>query len=329
MATVVGVFAGITGASLVLGWIWPYAGEGDTWATSRIRSTLSSRQLEEHVREETADRIVSVYSRMSNVYGMQKLEQDNRLGEAIIVSTDGWVVMQNPGLATTPLNWLVLNADDKIFTISEFVLDARTDLLYFKLKNNSAADFQFKVANFDQTGLASGDEVYVYQERNWHYGFVKFSNFIWQGESHLDSAPLFSYGLNADFAPGAIVVNPQGRVVGIINKSFDLLPAKNVVRVLPGILSQSKVKYSSLGAEGWFSVESPVFLDGESQTGFVVAKVLSSQSKLRVGDIMVLVNGTPVAPVDFYSQLDGIGEVSLQILRNGKILEISTPVLTL
>ena len=69
------LLAGLSGASIMLGWIWPKFAEGDTWITSYTRPGLSRAQLEDRVREELSSRILGVYRGMGSINGANYLNK--------------------------------------------------------------------------------------------------------------------------------------------------------------------------------------------------------------------------------------------------------------
>jgi len=92
-----GLLAGLSGASILLGWIWPGYGGTDVWTvTEQNRSALSKVQLEEKIAKEIQERIFSVYARATAFNSDSYLKKSDKLGEGVAISSDGWLAMYLP-----------------------------------------------------------------------------------------------------------------------------------------------------------------------------------------------------------------------------------------
>jgi len=320
------VFAGLTGALIVLGWIWPYAGEGDTWVLSQTRSSISQKELEGIVKQEMASRIVSVYKKSSFLYGTEYFEPQNKLSDAVMIGSDGWLVMHYNQSLPNFMNWKVVLEDGLVYELEKAVKDDYSDLLYIRLGALEEKEKQFKVVSFADKDINSGDEVYVFQNGNWNVSHVKFSVLPDKVDSHLDTAPVLSYLLVDKFDSGSVVINKQGRIVGIIDDSFNLLPYKTITRVMPFVLSDSKIEYVSLEIKGWFSEEMPIKTDEGLVPAFMITKVLDTESKLRAGDIIIEIDGQKTNLGTYYQTISSREKLLVKVLRRGKIVELEVVV---
>ena len=325
LISVLGIFAGFAGASVVLGWIWPYAGEGETWAISRNRSTLSMQKIEERVMDETSKRTVKIYKDKT----ANRLDPTDLLANAVVVSSDGWVVFYLNENVNNFKSWQVLDSEGKIWNIDKTVRDVRSDLIYAHLKNANSSDRQFKVVGFDNDLIKSGEEVYVLENGNWYYSFVNYPVYSTSGESHLDGAVAVEYSLNNKFNKGEIVITPQGKVAGFITKNGNLLPYFAITRILPNILSEQVVAYASLGAEGYLTFESPFITDSGAIDGFFVSKIVSTKSSLKRGDLITEINGEKINQENFGNQFIGIDKASLKVYRNGDFINITSSIINI
>lgn len=326
LVAILGLTAGIAGASVVLGWIWPYAGEGETWAMTQTRSSLSIHQLENRVIEETSKRTLDVYSQKTNINGFDRLDKEDFLGTAIAVSSDGWAVLYAPDNYSDYKNWRVLDSEGNLSTVDEALKDTRANILYFHLNNSAYKGNQLKVVSFENTEIRPGQEIYVLENNNWNYSFVKFPVFA-STKAQLDAAPVVSYSVNNIFAAGAVAVTAQGKVLGLIDDNGNLLPYTAVTRILPSVLSEQKIIYHSLGVEGYFTTTAPIILDNKSLHGFVVSKSLRANSQLRKGDLITEVNSEEVYQNDFWMQIYGNEKVSVKVLRQSKEVDVEIPVI--
>ncbi len=326
-AAMFGLVAGGSGAAMMLGWIWPSVGEGDTWATARYRISLSRGQLEERVRDEMRSRIVGVYQEASSLGGVSYLKSSAKLGDALVASSDGWLVMYLARVEGNYKNWRALTADGAVYKIAQIIADPYSRLLYLKLAipEQSAAGNgaeQFKVISFaDKIDLL--DDVFAYQDSNWHRSFVEYRRPLQSGTAHLDSAPVFAYALSGPARTGAVVVNNQGRVVGLMIDEQTLLPSSAITHILPAVLSKLAVTYPSLGIEGWFDDEQPIIVRGGRKTGFLVNRVLK-KSPLKRGDFILEINGQVMDWDGLWYNINN-KTVHLKVWRNNQLLELETP----
>jgi len=325
-SVILAVFAGLTGAMIVLGWIWPYAGEGDTWVLSQTRSSISQKELEGIVKQEMASRIVSVYKKSSFLYGTEYFEPQNKISPAVLIGSDGWLVMYYDQSLPNFMNWKVVLEDGLVYEIEKAVKDDYSDLLYVRLSALAEKEKQFKVVSFSDKDINSGDEVYVFQNGNWNISNVKFSVLPKKVDSHLDTSPVLKYLLTDKFDSGSVVINKQGRIVGIIDNGFNLLPYKTITRVMPFVLSESKIEYPSLEIKGFFSEEMPIKTDDGLVSAFMITKVLDAQSLLRAGDVITEIDGQKISLNTYYQTISSRENLLVKVLRRGKIIELEVEV---
>lgn len=309
--------AGMSGASMMLGWIWPRFAEGDTWITSYTSPGLSRAQLENRIREEVSSRIVSVHRGLSNLSGASYLNK--KIGDGIMLSSDGWLAMYQPNYDNNFKNLYVVTGDGRVLQPEKALLDKYSGILYIKIK-----DGQFKVSGFNDENSAL-DDIFIFHNSYWYHGSVLYPSLSYQ-IPHLDSAPVLSYSLNGSFSVGEIAINNQGRVVGFVTEKNLLLPSFYLTRILPKVLSQQPLSYPSLGIDGWFGDEQTIISKKEKVQGFMVTNVWSVSSVLRRGDVLLEVNGRIVTPDNLWYNINNNPAVNVKILRANKILELEARV---
>lgn len=327
-AALFGLVAGVSGASMVLGWIWPGYGGGDIWSVSVNRSAFSRGQLEERTRLEMSERIVAVYGVASGNGGASYFNPKDKLADAVMVSSDGWLAMYFSMVRSDYKNWRALLPDGSVYGLSKVLPDRYSGLVYLKLAPSATAagGRQFKVASFAEK-ITPLDEIFAYQDQNWRYGWVQYPVWSTTGRAHLDSVSDLSYALNGPFSPGAVVIGAGGRVAGFVNSEGALLPNFYLTRILPGVLSRQVISYPSLGVEGWNSSEQAVVIGNEKISGFVVSRVWSSAGKLLRGDVILEINGYVATADNLWYNLSN-RSVHLKVWRNGKVMEFESKVIT-
>lgn len=327
LVVVFGLIAGMSGASMMLGWIWPRFAEGDTWITSYTSPGLTRAQLENRIQEEISSRIVNVYRGSSSLNGTSYLNK--KIGDGIILSSDGWLAMYQPNYDGNYKNLYVTTKDGQILQPEKAQWDKYSGVLYIKIK-----DQQFKVVGFNDAN-SSLDDIFVFQNSHWYHGSALYLSLDYK-IPHLDSAPILSYSLSGSFSAGEVVINNQGRVVGFITEKNLLLPSFYITRILPKVLSRQALSYPSLGVDGWFSEEQVIVFEKpkfgtdpangsgirEKIQGFMISNVWSSANPLRRGDVLAEINGRVVTADNLWYIISGDQALNAKILRAGKTLEL-------
>ena len=150
------VIAGMSGASMMLGWIWPRFADGDTWITSYSRPGLTRIQLENRIQEEISSRIVNVYKGSAVIGGVNTLNK--KIGDGIMLSSDGWFAMYQPNFDGNYKSLAVLTSNGQAQQPESAQLDKYSGILYVKIK-----DQQFKVAGFPDEN-SSLDDIFIFQD---------------------------------------------------------------------------------------------------------------------------------------------------------------------
>lgn len=325
------LIAGMSGASMMLGWIWPRFADGDTWITSYANPGLSRAQLEDRVRAEVSSRIVTVHKGLAGLNGANYLNK--KIGDGIMLSSDGWLAMYQPNYDGSYKNIYVVTADGQVWQPEKALLDKYSGILYLKIKDN-----QFKVAGFIDENSAL-DDVFVFYNSYWYHGSALYPSLNYK-IPHLDSAPVLSYSLNGSFNVGEIAINNQGRVVGFITEKNLLLPSYYLTRILPKVLSQQALSYPSLGADGWFNEEQTIVSEkakphtdsadessiGEKVQGFLVTNVWAIASPLHRGDVLLEINGRVVTVDNLWYIISGSQTLNVKVLRAGKMVDLTVKI---
>lgn len=320
VAVLFGLIAGASGASMILGWVWPGIGGGDTWIMSQGVNNLSRDFLEDRVRSEIEDRFGSVYRDLSSVGGINYLNVDKKIGEAAFISSDGWLALYYPNYDGNYKNWRVLLKNGSSFSVSKAIRDTNSNLVYLKI-SHSEPGAQFKVINFvDNVKLQ--EDVFVFNAGSWRHAVVVNKVNRSFHLPHLDSAPSMAVELSENFNAGDLVVDSQGKVVGLVTAGRYVLPSYYVAGMLPAILSAQKISYLTLGAYGWFSQEQPVLIKNEQLTGFVVTRVFAGDNSLKAGDIILEINGQLVTGDNLWYNIISNKSVKLKVLRKDKTIEM-------
>lgn len=325
VAVAFGLLAGLTGAAMMLGWIWPNWAEGDVWVTSRSVIVANRGKLEEMVRLDMKEKVATVYSGKNNWRQASYLNPKDVLGDAAIVSSDGWAVMYYPEYVGSYRNWQVV-INDKVLSISNAVFDRVSGLLFVKLgtvSTSTAHATPYKVSSFD-TSVSVGDGVFVYNASLWQAAEI-VSNISEAAKwPHLDTAPVNMWAVGQEHSAGKLVINNDGKVVGITTGRDLILPIEYASRVLPQVLGGQKIAYPSLGVNGWFDSERPIVANGTAMRGFAISDVWGKSPLLRAGDILLEINGKAIVEnTNLWYDITGATTLNLKVWRSGKIIDLT------
>ncbi len=319
LAVIFGLFAGFTGAAIMLGWIWPNLGGGENLIGVSDSAISAHDTLLDNVRSESEDRLGLVYRDVSASAGLNFLSADKKIGEAVFISSDGWMALYYPNFDGSYKNWKVLLKNGAYLGVQKVLYDHYTNLVYLKVSALSVGA-QFKVANFNDQ-IKSGQDLFVHTSVNWRHTF--FNDYSAQAfvYPHLDTAPSAVLKLNDNFEIGSWVIDGSGKFVGVVISGNNVLPNNYLTTILPTVLSNQKIIYRTLGVNGWFSLEQPIVVGSERLNGFAVAKIFTAK-ELRVGDIIIQINGQLVSPDNLWYNIINNQSVKLQVWRKGKLIEL-------
>lgn len=327
IAALFGLFAGICGGAMAVGWIWPMYGGGDTWVVSQNRAGSSQSVLEGVVYKESLEKIFTIYKNTSRVGGLSYFSADDIIGEAVTVSSDGWLAAHLPGQepAFSAAKWRALGSDGAVYAAEKFLWDSYARTAYIKItplgeESGRSTVTQFRVAGFEEN-LTPLSEVYVHEGSEWRFARLGNEKSLSAG-ARLDSSPSFGYALEGDFTPGSAVINGRGRMVGFVSEDGMLLPSFAVTRIMPSVLNRQTIEYPSFGVTGWLSDEQPAVIEDEKVSGFVVSDVWNVKSKLKKGDVIMEINGQMVLDESLWYNISA-PEATLTVSRAGKVFDLS------
>jgi hypothetical protein len=324
--TLLGLWAGGTGAFIVLGWLWPTTGEADTWAISYSHTRTIQSQLEDTIHEELRNQLVTVYSASSSWENHTTyLSSKDKLGNAMILSTDGWLGIYAPLVKPEGIkSWKIVTNSGNVLSIENFLKDPVTSMVYVKVSPPTSTIWH--PVEF-VTDAKINDEVFILTLGEfWKSAFIDQKRYSSFSEGHSDTILPVQFELSQTVPLGSIVVSKQGRVVGVGRGEYGVLLSTVIAEQLPSLLTQRSLFYPSLGIEGWFSEEQSLVLQNRITPGFLVTKTLVKDSLLHKGDIILKLNGEIVEPEKMWYTIRSSKEVNLQLLREEKIINIKAPI---
>ncbi len=318
VATIFGLLSGVSGAAVLLGWIWPLTAGGDNFFLSRFSSVVPREQLQNRAQTKIADEIFAIYQKTTPIGKARYFSESDKVGDAVMGVTSGWAVLSVMNYSGITKEWMAVAENGSLYNVNHALYDKRTGLLYLNISRPSVIDQQFKVANFN-ADIKQNDEVFVYEDGQWHSTLVLGSSRGFS-EGHLDSVSLPTFNLADHFRSGSVVVDADGNVVGFVNDRSAVLALRNEDYFLNGIENKKQLVYRSLGVEGWYTDEKLLVINEEKLTGFIVNKVLANRQYFQKGDVILSVNGRDANRDNIWgSVLDA--KVRVTVWRAGKTIE--------
>ena len=335
-ALAAGLFSGFIGAAIMLGWIWPaglvFINQGGVLPSL---NRLGLNQLTPEVIAAINQERLTIYRQLEGDGAVHWLNPADEIGQAVLLTSDGWAVLYAKDFkASAARGWQFLGSSGQLFMLAQSVIDSRAGLSYVKIIRVSGAT----TTPFD---LLAGrpitfapprpgpSQVYVLVKGVWQSAVLRSERSGLGKVPHLDNEPAVGYVLDSNFPAGAPVVDGAGRLVGFVREGNVVLPGVTIDHLFPQVLSRGKVAYPSLGVEGWFDDEQPIIINGKRQSGFAVSKIVGRNNLLRRGDIITMLNGEAVRPEMWWDKLQNAPSVNVSVLRAGKVIEFTVPVVEL
>lgn len=323
-----GFISGVCGAAVLLSWIWPYL-VGQNLDLGQSNNNFRRLTLDSRAAHDANDRLATIFRRADIIGSTAVLNNLNRLGYGLVVSSDGWLAAGNNSWPSNFNSWQVLFADGSIKPVVKLIYDQQANLAYLKVGDRAGkpndAGTPLKAATFYDQNTPLED-VFIWQEGNWRHAAVLEQSYNKASSAHLDSAPTKKYLVEGMFSVGLPVVDIQGRFAGFMTSANEFAPAENITRFLPAVLSRGVIEYPSLGVDGWYNEETPILINGSRQSGFIVTRVWLN-SVLKRGDVINEVNGQAVSASNWWYAINGNQQVNLKVTRGGKTLDLTSKVI--
>lgn len=325
VATFFGLAAGTTGAAVLLGWIWPGFGSEDVYLSAEHPNISSRQSVQNQAENRISEKVFALYQKSTVQNGVRVLSPADHIADGVVGVTSGWLIAYVPNYDGRFQNWAIVGPTGALYRASNVLDDKRSGVVYVKIirfdsTDSSAQAEQFKVATFGDTPQKF-DDVFVYQGGEWLSTFSVGSTENTNGASQLDSVPVANSGLAASFKNGSLVIDASGDLIGFVVDDNALLPISPLTSIFNAIENRTSVTYQTLGVEGWFSDNHPLFVNGEQVVGFLVNKTDVAKTLLRKGDVILEINGRPMTEENLWYTI-GDKTVRLKVLRAGKEMEI-------
>lgn len=279
---------------------WPVIGQynvSELFQSQKETVFLSSAEQEKSVVEEAPqviEQTLSLYDTLPRTDVTATL-----LGNAVALTTDGWIVAPAGSFTKDPKDTIVLMEDGTAATVLESQTDEGTGLIYAKIDANDLSPVEFT----DGTELRTGQWVSVVQKSVDGYGVyerrvasnptsvVRTTNAI-STTYELDT-------FSEQQTPGAGVYASGGQLLGLITADGRLLHASSVSGQLQALLDTTAlatiaddIQYVQLS--GVTAAEREENGLPESGIWVVNAGTIGKESGLQANDVIVSINNVVV-----------------------------------
>ena len=269
---------------------------------------------------------------------------ESSLGSAVIMSPEGYLLTNNH--VTVGADQIVVALKDGRETVARVIgSDPETDLAVLKIDLPDLPAITLGYSNKIQIGdvaLAIGNPFGVGQTVT--MGIISATGRNQLGLNTYEDFIQTDAAINPGNSGGALV-DALGNLVGINTAIFSksggsqgigfAIPTKLALEVMNAIIEHGRV------IRGWLGIEvqplTPELAESfglEGRPGIVVAAVYrdspAAHSGLQPGDIILSIDGTPAGDgrtsMNLVAQAKPGNKVSIQILRNGQALELTTEI---
>lgn len=285
-----GALAGISAALAALAWALP--------SILPVQQLSSIEYNARHAQTPNVVLLQRIRQRVVRVYDVKKrvgegfYSQDAMVGEAMMLSSDGWGVIYDPlDLLKDTSTLEGIDYQHIAHPVKTVVRDAGRHLVYVKF---DGAGFHI-VPFFQADRLTSGLTLWSFTRDRWAVAEV-------DGLVRLDvkgplspTEPQYAHALLLQAQKHSILLTDQGELVGFTDGATISLPAWIVEHELQSILQQGKLPASTVAWKG--SIVSQEIGTGVDAYAFYVESAPKTGTGIRSGDLILRVNGKPVDPV--------------------------------
>ena len=313
VVVILSVLSGIAAALAISAWAIPEGNIASFSDRILLRRTVATEVLDVAVINHVTTRLLDVYDATKETK-YHTIPPDAFLGRALVLSSDGWVVLL-AGKNVKPTDIIVVDSQGVSYTIEEVVVDAKIGLTYLRVTGGG-----FRVAAF---GTLTNEPLTAWAfTKEKHTASVE----VLPPRFTLSEYPVLVLGepmllptVVGEVAPGTVITDERGEVLGVVGEKRTLIPAWMLEHEVRQVIRDRAVVYPNIGIEGM-----PVALtraeDGVSRASGIVVTSVTRQARdagVRVGDRIERVNGAPLSFDTLAEIVLRASEFTLDMVRNG------------
>lgn len=270
--------------------------------------------------------------------------EKNFLGNAFILTSDGWLITQKSIIDNNSLEQLVFVIDKKVFSAEELKADKLTNVVFVKIKANNLpvvdlGDFLESDAGQVVLAVNSLGEAVVTNIAKLDYQPKEASNDFIESSEKFSKSILLRDSLDSSFQ-GTPLVNLGGEVIGVVNsldknKKLTLAIPVNYFRfTIPQLLKTGKIKVPYLGIN-YLDLAKIIGISENISQGLNKGALVYSrpdkispaaQGGIKVNDIITKINNEELSTFKNLTEIIQeyqIGDkIILTILREGQEISV-------
>ncbi len=313
------VLAGVASALAAAVWVLPDIGAAGLSDRILLRRDTTPDTLEPYVLNQTRARTVTLYDKTKTV-SEGAFPLTARVGEAMLLSSDGWAVLVQDTLKTRSEMLLAVDSQSVSTTIDTIVEDPYTDLVYVHLVGQG-----FRVAAFGSEE-AEGGTVWAIAPGNKieNATIIPAREFIVPEKTYTFDRPELLPQVLPGVPFGSFVVDRRGDVLGLVAKNNVLYPSWLVESHMRQVLQSGKITYPDFGFKGVFVSAIPEAETIISRQGFLVTEVTPKARALGImpNDIIMTLGNVPFSFETFEKVSLLSTELFITVQRKGERITI-------
>lgn len=319
-------------------WLMPQV----SWPTTeqKAKVVVTKAELSSEFIKQVVGSSVTVFAARVSKGGTSLVDQSyltsEALGQAFVLSSDGWLVTTQAVVSNTKGNYLAMAGDGRLYEVKTVALDPAAPLAYLKIDTRNLTALPF--ANPEDI-LLNEPVVTIINEtqnknRSWYLRYL--ANVVARTplSTRTDLATSSEvlpdrYILDQDLpenSQGAPIVDMQGRVIGLV-ADYDgslrgVFPLVNLLPVMDKLFSQNRAWRPVLGVtyvqSDWLITSevmaSGAILTSSAKRAAVVSKSPAAVAGLKEGDKILSVAGVKLGSASL--------SLMLQQYRPGDIIDL-------
>lgn len=210
----------------------------------------------DQLKNEVKQLIVGIFkSKTGNTLLDQVLLPEDYLGQAVILTSDGWLIATQ-NIVTNINSNIIISYNKKIYTIEKLITDDLTGIVFIKINAQNLP--VIKMADWEN--ITDGQQVIVY---NSYYDQLNLANIldknykqinnkfeVVSSSEELDKFILLNKTFTREFK-GSPLINFQGKIIGFLDSQNNVLnqaiPIHYIVPIISQILKNETISRPYLG----------------------------------------------------------------------------------
>lgn len=297
----VGGAAGVLGTAWTSAYLSDYAVELSKLTAPLLVSQERPRNFpssyKEAVERFTESSLPSVAVVYTGAPGPLGFEKENRLGVAVVLTSDGWLAMPNFVYPSPSLKGAHVQIRSNVYPVLESLYDKITNVIFAKVEASG-----LPVASLGKgRETQAGEQVFVATDTTAFFP-ASVQAHVWPGgELVFSEKPNRLLLLNETARLSDVVFNLNGEVIAIVVQDNLVLPIEAVFPILRSVLETGEIIRPTLGVryvDLTHAVDVPEALSRTLKNGALLYGSTSVPrtspaylAGLRFGDILISVNG--------------------------------------